>query len=117
MSTTTQESNSKPAKEVCSRSHGMTTSELGQVVRADHDYIDLLVNVKDEEDSTDDHETELDSNRTEFDRVRLDHSDFDDEDDTDLDEEMNNSSKVAVEIKEEIIDDDEEELGMYILNC
>ena len=58
----------------------MTTSELGQVVRADHDYIDLLVNVKDEEDSTDDHETELDSNRTEFDRVRLDHSDFDDED-------------------------------------
>ena len=96
----------------------MTTSELGQVVRADHDYIDLLVNVKDEEDSTDDHETKLDSNRTEFDRVQLDHSDFDDEDDTDLDEEMNNPSKVAVEIKEEIIDDDdEEELGMYILNC
>ena len=95
----------------------MTTSELGQVVRADHDYIDLLVNVKDEEDSTDDHETKLDSNRTEFDRVQLDHSDFDDEDDTDLDEEMNNSSKVAVEIKEEIIDDDEEELGMSLLNC
>ena len=94
----------------------MTTSELGQVVRADHDYIDLLVNVKDEEDSTDDHETELDSNRIEFDRVRHDHSDFDDEDDTDLDEEMNNSSKVAVEIKEEIIDDDEER-GMFILNC
>ena len=48
----------------------MTTSELGQVVRADHDYIDLLVNVKDEEDSTDDHETKLDSNRTEFARVQ-----------------------------------------------
>ena len=73
----------------------MTTSELGQVVRADHDYIDLLVNVKDEDT---DHDDDND----------------DDNDDTDLDE-MNNSSKVPVEIKEEIIDDDdEEELGMYL---
>ena len=71
----------------------MTTSELGQVVRADHDYIDLLVNVKDEDTDHDD--------------------DNGDDDDTDLDE-MNNSSKVPVEIKEEIIDDDdEEEIGMH----
>ena len=48
-----QESNSKLPKEVCSRSHGMTPSELGQVVRADHDYIDLLVKVKNEDSDED----------------------------------------------------------------
>ena len=69
----------------------MTASELGQVVRADHDYIDLLVNVKDEDTDHDDHD--------------------DDDDDTDLDE-LNNPSKAPVEIKEEIIDD-EEEPGTY----
>ena len=68
----------------------MTASELGQVVRADHDYIDLLVNVKDED------------------------TDHDDDDDTDFDE-LNNPSKAPVEIKEEIMDD-EEELGTYLPN-
>jgi len=61
------ESNSKlpSPKDVCSpssptkaptptpapASHGMSSSELGRVIRADHDYIELLVNVKSESDS------------------------------------------------------------------
>ena len=36
-------------EDVCATSHGMTSSELGQVIRADHDYIELLVKVKAEE--------------------------------------------------------------------
>ena len=38
-------------EDVCATSHGMTSSELGQVIRADHDYIELLVKVKAEEES------------------------------------------------------------------
>ena len=73
-----QEGNSKLLpKEVCSSSHGMTPSELGQVVRADHDYIDLLVNVK--------HEASDDEN--------------------DLEQQIT----VPMNIKEEVIDDDDVE--------
>ena len=73
-----QEGNSKLLpKEVCSSSHGMTPSELGQVVRADHDYIDLLVNVK--------HEASDDEN--------------------DLEQQIT----VPLNIKEEVIDDDDVE--------
>ena len=76
-----QESNSKLPKEVCSRSHGMTPSELGQVVRADHDYIDLLVKVKNEDSDEDE--------------IREGITDSPDE--------------VPIDIKEEVIDDDSEE--------
>ena len=55
----------------------MTPSELGQVVRADHDYIDLLVNVK--------HEASDDEN--------------------DLEQQIT----VPMNIKEEVIDDDDVE--------
>ena len=73
-----QEGNSKLLpKEVCSSSHGMTPSELGQVVRADHDYIDLLVNVK--------------------------HEASDDEND------LERQITVPMNIKEEVIDDDDVE--------
>ena len=73
-----QEGNSKLLpKEVCSSSHGMTPSELGQVVRADHDYIDLLVNVK--------HEASDDEN--------------------DLEQQIT----VPLNIKEEVVDDDDVE--------
>ena len=41
------------SQDVCSTSHGMTSSELGQVIRADHDYIELLVKVKAEVESED----------------------------------------------------------------
>ena len=74
-----QEGNSKLLpKEVCSSSHGMTPSELGQVVRADHDYIDLLVNVK--------------------------HEASDDEND------LERQITVPMNIKEEVIDDDVEDI-------
>ena len=76
-----QESNSKLPKEVCSRSHGMTPSELGQVVRADHDYIDLLVKVKNEDSDEDE--------------IREGITDSPDE--------------VPIDIKEEVIDDDSDE--------
>ena len=56
----------------------MTPSELGQVVRADHDYIDLLVNVK--------------------------HEASDDEDD------LEQQITVPMNIKEEVIDDDVEDV-------
>ena len=47
---------SSPSKDVCATSHGMTSSELGQVIRADHDYIELLVKVKAEEESEEEQE-------------------------------------------------------------
>lgn len=65
-----QESNSKLKEDVCSPpllpppaaaetqpvSHGMSSSELGRVIRADHDYIELLVKVKVEDTSSDEEE-------------------------------------------------------------
>lgn len=66
-----QESDSKLKEDVCSPtsipsaapaqqqqpvSHGMSSSELGRVIRADHDYIELLVKVKVEETSSDEEE-------------------------------------------------------------
>ena len=59
----------------------MTPSELGQVVRADHDYIDLLVKVKNEDSDEDE--------------IREGITDSPDE--------------VPIDIKEEVIDDDSEE--------
>ena len=36
----------KDAEETSKNTHGMSSSELGKVVRTDHDYIELLVKVK-----------------------------------------------------------------------
>ena len=88
-----QEGNSKLLpKEVCSSSHGMTPSELGQVVRADHDYIDLLVNVKHE---ASDDEIDLERQIT----VPLDIKEevIDDDDDDDI-EDIDEEDEVEMEV-------------------